>query len=120
MKLHKFICISIIATIIAVGYVYQRVEIIKTGYELQNDRKHLSSLINKNSQLMYDLSKIESPKYLLARFDNGQVRFANRRARQSSSYQLAYSNTDNDTVSGNLISKFVDKFTVTAEAKTRK
>jgi hypothetical protein len=120
MKLYRVILGGIIVTVIAIGYVHQRVEIVKAGYGLQKNRVHLSYLVDQNSKLMYNLSKLESPRYLLASLNGSDVEFAKNRAVQVNSYQLARADFDNDSASESFIGKFLDLFTLSAEARPRK
>jgi len=120
MKLYKIIFTGFIITIIAIGYVHQRVEIVKAGYGLQKSRRHLSYLVDQNSKLMYNLSKLASPRYLLASLNGGEMEFAKNRTRQVNSYQLARADSDNSGASESFICKFFDFFTLSAEARPRK
>ena len=80
MKTRKIIVTGAVITLIAVGYVHQHIEIVKAGYCLQRSRQRLSCLVEQNSKLMYNLSKLESPRFLLASLNSEEVRFANHRA----------------------------------------
>ena len=120
MRLYKTIIIGMAITFIAVGYVHQRVEIIKTGYTLQKNRKYLSYLVDQNSNLMYNLSKLESPRYLLASLDGEEIEFANYRARQKDNYQIAYVTSSDSETGNSFISRILDLFTLSAEARPRR
>ena len=120
MKLYKFIFTGIFVTIIAIGYVHQRVEIVKAGYGLQENSKRLAYLVDQNSKLMYNLSKLESPRYLLASLNGGELEFGKNRTRQVNSYQLAHADFDDNGAGESFIGKFLDLFTLNAEAKPRK
>ena len=120
MKLTKCITTGIIITVIAVGYVHQRVEILKTGYSLQENRTHLAGLVDQNSKLMYNLSRLESPRTLLASMDRDQVKFANHRQRQEERYQLTGSRAEKPGPVGAVFGRFLDLFTLSAEARPRK
>lgn len=118
MKLYKFVFTWMVITIIAITYVHQRIEIIKAGYSLQKNRSYLSYLVDQNSKLVYNLSRLESPKNLLASLNGEEVVFANRRIRQVESYQLAHANLDsNGEKIENFIGKLLGLFTVSAEAR---
>ncbi|MFH1665858.1 MAG: hypothetical protein ABIA77_06920 [Candidatus Omnitrophota bacterium] len=121
MKLTRFITIGVIVTITAVGYVHQRVEIIKTAYGVQENRRYLLDLKDRNSGLMYELSKLESPRHLLASFNMGEIEFANHRTRQGNSYRLANTDTGISNVGPgeSIIGKVIDLFAPSAEARTR-
>ncbi len=119
MKIYKFVFTGIIITFLSVGYVHQRVEILKTGYNLQENRKHLSCLVDQNTKLMYNLSKLESPRNLLTLLDGDQIEFANHRVIQRDRYRLAKVVSAESAGRTNGLIKFLDIFTVNAEAKTR-
>ena len=120
MKTYRIIFIGLIVTMMSMGYVYQRVEIIKEGYCSEENRRYLSYLADQNSNLMYKLSRLESPRYLLATLESQDMKFAGIRSNSENKYRLA-ANTDIDTnqQSNGPIEKFLDIFTVNAEAKTR-
>lgn len=119
MRLSRFIITGIIITVLAVGFVHQHVEIVKTGYILQENREYLSCLIDQNSKLMYDLSKLESPRYLLASLDGEEMEFAKHNTRQANSYRLVRAGSEGNGLIGALIGKLLDLFTLNAEAGTR-
>ncbi len=120
MKISKFITIGTIITIISIGYVHQRTEMIKLGYALQDNRIKLATLVDQNSKLMYNLSKLESPRTLLASLDCEQIKFANHRQRQEESYQLTGSEAQKISSTEAIFGRFLDLFTLNAEARPRK
>ncbi len=119
MKFHKFLSIGMLITMIAVGYVHQRVEIVKTGYDLQKNRRHLASVVDQNSKLMYNLSKLESPRNLLVSLNGEEIEFASHRIGRINSCQIAYEKITERAFGGGLIEKFFDLFTLSAEAEPR-
>ncbi|RKY42929.1 MAG: hypothetical protein DRP85_00975 [Candidatus Makaraimicrobium thalassicum] len=119
MRLDKFIVTGIIVTVAATGYVHQRVEIVKAAYGLQETGRHLSCLVDQNSKLMYNLSRLESPGYLLASLNGEEIEFANYGTRRVDSCQLALGDSGNGSASESFIDKFLDLFTLSAEAKPR-
>jgi len=119
MKFHKFISMGILVTLIAVGYVHQRVEIVKTGYNLQKNRKDLARVVDQNSKLMYNLSKLESPRNLLISLSGEEIEFAAHKTGRKNNCQIASSETFEKSFGGSLIEKFFDLFTLSAEAEPR-
>ena len=119
-RLFRFLSVGMILTFIAVGYVHQQIEAVKMGYALQKNRAYLSSLVDQNSKLMYNLSKLESPKNLLKSLGDKEIRFAARRSGSEESFQLAQLDTERIEVRESLIGKFFDLFSPNAEARTRK
>jgi len=89
MWVFRGVITSFLVTVLSLGYVYQRVEIVKAGYSLQAHRKQLSLLIDRNSKLMYNLSRLESPRNLLSSLDAEKIMFAGQRTRHDETYVLA-------------------------------
>jgi len=118
MKLCRMISTFILITILAVGYVYQRVEIIQAGYGVQKNRRYLGYLVEQNSELMYDLSKLESPRYLLASVGDEEMEFSNRRSRENNSNNFTVATSPEIDENEGLFGRFIDLFTVNAEASS--
>lgn len=119
MRTYKIIISSLIVASLAVCYVHQRVETLKASYELQSNREHLSHLIDHNSKLMYNLSKLESPRYLLTSLDGEEIIFARHRSIQAENYRITLANANISISSDNVLGKVLDIFTLDAEAETR-
>ena len=120
MKLYKFILTSMIITVVAVVYVHQRVEIVKAGYDLQKSRRYLACLVDQNSNLMYNLSKLESPRYLLATLKADEIEFAKRRSIEYTKDNYARADSVEQEKGNNLFVRMLDMFTPSAEARPRK
>jgi hypothetical protein len=120
MILYRSILTGILITVMAGGYVHQKVEIMKAGYTIQKSRKHLSYLVDQNSRLTYNLSKLESPRNLLTSMDGEQVKFANHRVKRPESFQIAQADLDDDGANSGFVGRILDLFTVSAEARPRK
>ena len=119
MRMYKVLTYALITTLLAVCYVHQRVELVKSGYDLQKKRTYLSYLADQNSQLMYNLSKLESPRHLLASLDGDEIEFANTRSRKAESYLVASKLESGGSPNAGFVSKFLDLFTINAEARSR-
>lgn len=119
MKLKKTITYALITTLLAMFYVHQRVELFKTGYDLQKKRKYLAYLVDQNSQLMYNLSKLESPRHLLGSLNADEIEFANTRSRKNRNYTIASRPESADSLNPGFVAKFLDLFTLNAEARSR-
>jgi len=119
MKFYKFFSIIFFITIVAVIYVYQQVEIIKLGYNIEKNKQYLSLLNNKNADLMYCLSKLESPKNLLRSLDLENIRFAKYNKQRSNVYKISSFDYNNKIIEKNIFNKFLDVFTLTAEARDK-
>lgn len=119
MRTYRMILTGVILTCVAMTQVHQRIEVVKAGYRLQKKRQYLSYLIDRNSMLMYNLSKLESPSYLLSALDDEKIEFANRKRKGLNGYQLTIAVVEEGTREENPIEKFLDLFTIIAEAKSR-
>ena len=119
MKVNRFIMNGMLLTAIAVGYVHQHTEIYKAGYEAQKSRRHLAYLVDRNCNLMYNLSKLESPRYLLASLDSKEMEFARQGKRRITRYNIAEVNASGDRRDDGIIGKFLDILIPKAEARPR-
>ncbi|MCK5451003.1 MAG: hypothetical protein KAI70_04480 [Candidatus Omnitrophica bacterium] len=120
MRIHKIIVVGMIITMFSICYVHQRIEIIKAGYTLQESRRELSHLIDRNSKLMYNLSEFESPRYLLTSLNGEEIEFARHRSIRIDSYRLVFADP---FLSGNtrgFAGRVLDALTLSAEAKPHK
>jgi hypothetical protein len=119
MKLRGFIINGTLLTAIALGYVHQHTEVYKAGYEVQGSRQRLSYLIDQNCNLMYDLSRLESPRYLLASLDGGEMEFSRHGKRRVTGYSIARSEVVPERHEDGIMGKFLDILIPKAEARTR-
>lgn len=120
MRIYRFLSMGIAITIIAVAYVHQQIEIVKMGYAIQKNRGYLDSLVDRNSNLMYNLSKLESPKNLLRSLGDKEIRFASRRIGFQETYQIAQMDIPVGEMREGLIGRILDLFSPNAEARPRK
>ncbi len=120
MGVYRIIFICSLVTAMAVGYVHQRVEIVKAGYGLQKNKKYLSQLIDQNSKLMYNLSKLESPRSLLTSLNTQKIEFAAHRSEHSDRDMLLCAGSKDENAAEGLMGFFLDVFTAKAEAKSRR
>ncbi|MBF0216527.1 MAG: hypothetical protein HQL30_05985 [Candidatus Omnitrophica bacterium] len=109
-----------VVTLLAVGYVHQRIEIIKAGYALQENKRYLACLADENSKLVYSLSRLESPKNLLSTIDMNTIKFSGQREEKDDTYQLSRARNNRNYESDGLMGRVMDLFTVSAEARTNK
>jgi hypothetical protein len=113
--------ISLLVTVLAMCYVYQRVEIIKSGYSLQKSRRYLTHLVDRNSALMYNLSRLESPRSLLASMSEREeeIRFARNRTPEVPVFDMARIEPERMPPQEGVVGNFFDLFTPRAEAWSR-
>lgn len=117
MKTHKFLINGFIITAIAVAYVHQHIEIYKAGYEVHKSRMRLSYLVDRNCNLTYDLSKLESPRYLLAAIGDKEMEFARKGRRRVARYEIARVSDPPDRPEANFVEKIMDAVIPKAEAR---
>jgi len=53
---------TLIFTLGALFYVHQEVEIVKVGFSINNNRQKLTFLLDQHKSLIYNLSRLESPR----------------------------------------------------------
>jgi hypothetical protein len=112
----KFITFVFMITVISVLYVQMKVEIYTTGYCLQNNRVELASLVDENSELLYELSRMESPGFLLAQLEGETMEFANNIRRRDNKNYFHIAERTTETLPESAFSRFMDIFTESAEA----
>jgi hypothetical protein len=116
MTIRKIISAGIVFTFTAALYVHQHAEIYKTGYDLHQDRKKLACLVDRNSDLMYNLSKMETPRYLLASLGEMEIQFAGQRRENHNTYSIAGLYSPVDRYEDGFTEKVLGFFTPSAEA----
>jgi len=69
MRLSRFLLIVVLVTVVALGYVYQQVELLRINYTINRNKDNLSVLLDQNSTLMYNVVleaedvSVEIPSY---------------------------------------------------------
>ncbi|MBF0494741.1 MAG: hypothetical protein HQL28_06390 [Candidatus Omnitrophica bacterium] len=120
MWLSRSLLCSLIIAILCFAYVYQHVEIVKQGYQLNDNMNSLSILVDQNSRLMYDLSRLESPRNLLSKIDTGGFNFGTKREEMSDTYLLGKPEIEEVYAPERLSDKIFDMFTLHAAADARR
>lgn len=64
MSVARFLLIAVLLTVIALGYVYQQVELVRINYSINHNKDNLVVLLDRNSALMYNVIGLQSPLYL--------------------------------------------------------
>lgn len=64
MSMRRFMFITMLCAVTALGYVYQQVELLKINYAINHHRDNLAVLLDQNSALMYNVNNLQSPLYL--------------------------------------------------------
>ena len=61
-KFPKILFSILMLTVFCLYYVHQEVEIVKTSFSMNENRQHLSFLLDQYRSLVYNLSRLESPE----------------------------------------------------------
>lgn len=64
MSVSKFLLTAILITTLALGYVYQQVELLRINYTINRNQDNLAVLLDHNSTLVYNVNSLQSPLYL--------------------------------------------------------
>jgi cell division protein FtsL len=64
MRVQKFLLIAALATVVALGYVHQQVELLRINYAINHNKDSLLVLLDQNSALKYNVNSLQSPSYL--------------------------------------------------------
>jgi hypothetical protein len=119
MRTYKIMLNGFIITLFAIAYVHIHVETLKVGYDMQENRKYLSYLVDQNSKLMYNLSRLESPRSLLSSMNKEDIEFSSIRP-EGRSINLVYQiEPEEPAPKSGLIGRVFDLFTPDAEARPR-
>ena len=62
LKFPKILFSILMLTVFCLYYVHQEVEIVKTSFSMNENRQHLSFLLDQYRSLVYNLSRLESPE----------------------------------------------------------
>ena len=90
------------------------------AYRVNTNNRYLARLVDDNSRLMYNLSQLESPGYLLAAFNHESVEFSSHgNNRYINHYDIAKVELIPDLNGNGFIERFFDFFSTNAEARPR-
>lgn len=64
MNLFRFLLIAVLLTAVALGYVHQKIELLRINYAINRNQDNLLVLLDQNSTLMYNINHLQSPLYL--------------------------------------------------------
>ena len=113
-----------ICAISALCYVHQEVEIMRTNLIINKQAKEVSFLLDQHRSLVYNLSKLESPKRIEDRLSLNEIVLCMPRAENKKSFDwIARTSAEEEAgASGkqSFLAKFFDRFSAKAEAKVIK
>ncbi|NQU73962.1 MAG: hypothetical protein HQ547_04560 [Candidatus Omnitrophica bacterium] len=61
MKLYKFSVCLVFVTLLALLYVHQQVRLVKISYGIEFNEREITTLLDQNKSLMYNIAKLKSP-----------------------------------------------------------
>jgi len=64
MRLFKSIASIMVATLVALVYVHQQVELVKLSYSIETKEKNLKVLLDRKDRLDYTINNLEDPSRL--------------------------------------------------------
>jgi hypothetical protein len=76
MNLGKFLMVTSIIVLIALGYIYQQVELVKVSYQINRHEQVLVQLIDQNKILRYNVSYLKAAPHLEKRLMARQVKLS--------------------------------------------
>ena len=124
IKFSKVLIIIFIVSIFALSYVHQEIEILKTSFAIDKHRHQLSLLLDQHRSLVYNLSRLESPKRIEDTLSRCEITLCMPKIeniRRAERVSLVYANEEkeeNDKMS--FLASILDRFTAKAEAKVVK
>jgi len=62
IRFFRSISTIILCLVLTLCYVHQEIEIVKTGFNISTHKKKVSLLLDQYRSLVYNLSRLESPK----------------------------------------------------------
>ncbi len=108
--------------LIALTYVHQKVETVKTSFVIHKQQEELSLLLDQYRSLVYNLSRLESPKRVEDILCQNDItltlpKVSRIRHITGANFDLAKRETEKPKIS--LLARLVDKLTIKAEAKDK-
>jgi hypothetical protein len=121
-NLRKFISLSLVFTAVTLVYVYQNIEIVTLGYAITKNQTAVTSSVDEERKLLYNLNRLESPILLSARLNEERIELVQANAGNIYLAKSMPSNKIGTAVSGNetnirFFAKLFDVMTAKAEAK---
>jgi len=68
MKLCRFSLLLVLATMMALLYVHQQVQLVKISYEIESNEKAMRTFLDQHRTLLYNVTRLKSPVNLEKRF----------------------------------------------------
>ncbi|MCM8781996.1 MAG: hypothetical protein NC828_02970 [Candidatus Omnitrophica bacterium] len=75
MKIYKFSLYLIVSTVLALLYVHQQVQLLQISYVIESKERQVTTLLDQNKSLMYNISRLKSPVFLEKEFLTSKKEF---------------------------------------------
>lgn len=111
----------LICALSALFYVHQQVEIVRTSFLVNKHRRQVSFLLDQYRSLVYNLSRLESPKRIEDRLSANEVVLCmpkSENKRHIGRVELAHEREKPEEMP--LLARILDRFSTRAEAKVVK
>lgn len=119
----NIICI-ILCAVSALFYVHQEVEIVKKGLCINKNRREVSFLLDQYRSLVYNLSRLESPKRVEDALSESEIMLCMPKIENIRRFDRMDKVYDEDSQSKkgkeSLLVRIFDRFSTKAEAKVIK
>ena len=76
MNLGKFLIVTSVVVILALGYIHQQIELVKVGYAINQQEQALVQLVDQNRILGYNVSYLKAAPHLEKRLMARQVKMS--------------------------------------------
>ncbi|MCQ9206469.1 MAG: hypothetical protein NG740_01105 [Omnitrophica bacterium] len=110
-----------LCAILALGYVHQEVEIVKTGFLINKHRSEVSFQLDQYRSLVYNLSRLESPKRVEAILCMNDIALCMPKVKNKRRFSQIARTYDEEKPrmkkSESLLAYVLDRFSTNAEAK---
>ena len=124
IKFFKRILIIITCAISALCYVHQEVEIMRTSLIINKHEKEVSFLLDQHRSLVYNLSRLESPKRIEDRLTENEIVLCMPRAGNKKNFGWIDSSYAEEAAGASgkvsFLASIFDRFSAKAEAKVIK
>jgi len=120
-KFFNIILAIIIVTFFSLGYVSQEVAIVRTSVLIDKHRREVSFLLDHYRSLVYNLSRLESPKRIEETLSLNEIELCMPRT-ENIRHMERVNRRELDSVrkpkkTGSFLARIFDRFSVKAEAK---
>lgn len=68
MRIYRFSICLVFVTLMALLYVHQQVQLLKVSYRINSNEREITTLLDQNRALVYNVTRLKSPVYLGKRF----------------------------------------------------